>query len=58
MKAVISLVGVVDFSFRVDRSEEEIERVGRRASLVRMGRGVKRMGTLGRGSKKGKDKAQ
>ncbi|KAJ4379940.1 hypothetical protein N0V85_008810 [Neurospora sp. IMI 360204] len=56
VKAVISLVGVVDFSFRVDRSEEV--HVGRRASLARK---VKRMGgTIGRGKKgkKGKAKAQ
>ncbi|KAK3386225.1 hypothetical protein B0T20DRAFT_474183 [Sordaria brevicollis] len=52
VKAVISLVGVVDFSFRVDRSEEEVG-VGRRASLARR---VKRMGTLGRG--RGKDKGK
>lgn len=52
VKAVISLVGVVDFSFRVERSDEEVH-VGRRASLARK---VKRMGTMGRG--KGKAKAQ
>lgn len=58
VKAVISLVGVVDFSFRVDRSEEEVH-VGRRASLARKMREVKRMGTIGRGNKgKGKAKAQ
>lgn len=52
VKAVISLVGVVDFSFRVDRSEDDMH-VGRRASLARK---VKRMGTIGR--EKGKEKAK
>ena len=46
VKAIIKLVGVVDFSFTVDRSEEA--HVGRRASIART---VKRMGTLGRGKK-------
>ncbi|KAK3494151.1 uncharacterized protein B0T23DRAFT_102727 [Neurospora hispaniola] len=57
VKAVISLVGVVDFSFRVDRSEEEVH-LGRRASLARKMREVKRMGTIGRGKGKGKEKAK
>lgn len=54
VKAMISLVGVVDFSFRVDKSEEDVH-LGRRASLARK---VKRMGTIGRGKGKEKEKAK
>ncbi|KAK3952214.1 hypothetical protein QBC32DRAFT_145674 [Pseudoneurospora amorphoporcata] len=53
VKAVISLVGVVDFSFRVGTSQEDVVSLGRRASLARK---VKKIGSIGRG--KGKAKAQ
>ncbi|KAK1773957.1 hypothetical protein QBC45DRAFT_446490 [Copromyces sp. CBS 386.78] len=55
VKAVISLVGVVDFSFRVNPSQEDVISLGRRASLARK---VKKMGSIGRGKGKGKAKAQ